>query len=98
MVEDKWLTGTMVPLISKHLNLSKWRSIMASFHLSTKAVLAETRLIVKGKLTELEQSVGTVRKLAIKPKIVDFKSVRIQVNQGQSLVPEWYKVKQRMIH
>ena len=43
----------MVPLNSKRLNLSKWRSIAASFDLSTEAALAETRLIVEGKLTEL---------------------------------------------
>ena len=43
-------------------------------------------------------SVGTVKRLAIKPKIVHFKSVRVQVNQCQSAVPEWHKVMQRMIH
>ena len=43
-------------------------------------------------------SVGTVRRLAIKPKIVDFKSVRVQVNQCQSVVPEWHKVMQRIFH
>ena len=53
LVEDEWPTGTMVPLNSKRFNLSKWRSIAASFDLSTEAALAETRLIVEGKLTEL---------------------------------------------
>ena len=53
LVEDEWQTGTMVPLNSKRLNLSKWQSIAVSFGLSTKAALAETHLIVEGKLTEL---------------------------------------------
>ena len=53
LVEDEWLTEMMVPLSSKHLNLSKWRSIAALFDLSTEAALAETRLIVEGRLTEL---------------------------------------------
>ena len=51
LVEDEWPTGTIVPLNSKCLNLSKWQSIAASFGLSTKAALSETHLIVKGKLT-----------------------------------------------
>ena len=34
-------------------HLLKWRAIAASLELSTDATLAETRLIVEGKLTEL---------------------------------------------
>ena len=50
---EEWPSGTTLPLNSKRLNLNKWRAIAASLELLTDATLAETRLIVEGKLTEL---------------------------------------------
>ena len=52
-VVEEWPTRTTLPLNSKRLNLLKWRVIAASLELSTDARLAETHLIVEGKLTEL---------------------------------------------
>ena len=53
LLTKDWPEGTILPLNSKRLNLSKWRAISASFELSSDATLTETRLIVEGKLTEL---------------------------------------------
>ena len=61
LVEDKWPTGTMVPLNSKCLSLSKWQSIVASFDMSTKAALAETHLTLKGNLTELGHDLFSIQ-------------------------------------
>ena len=50
---EEWSSGTTLPLNSKRLNLNKWQTIAVLLELSTDATLAETRLIVDGKLTEL---------------------------------------------
>ena len=48
---DEWQVGTTLPLNSKRIDLHKWRAIAGSLKLSTDATLADTRLIVEGKLT-----------------------------------------------
>jgi len=47
LLTEDWPEGTILPLNSKRLNLSKWRAISASFELSSDATLTETRLIVE---------------------------------------------------
>ena len=81
LVDDEWPTGTTLPLNSKCLNLSKWHSIAASFDLWTNAMLAETRLIVEGKLTEVGHDLFGAQVILSDSD----ESVLYLVNEGASL-------------
>ena len=59
----------------------------------THLIVAEVQ-VIRG----IKSSAGTVRRQAIRQKIVDFQSGKAPETQGLPLVPRWYRVMQRMIH